>query len=189
MSNRYKRISVYFNLENSQDSLRCSLFESFGNKKKHFFDKMLDQWLSSYGISQIEDLTLGDLQDLKKEILGEENSQKEKRPRGRPRKAVDANKSKELKQDAKSQLEHSEQQVLKMEEEDGSSIDAEVQLEEATSSIVEPVNAKTNIEQPKNPPKAKSPMFVSIEEDEETDDENENDLDPDLVSELSSFFN
>lgn len=177
---RYKRITLYYNMEDSQDGLRYALINSLSARKKSLFDKMLDNYLETYGISNIEDLTLKDLQEMSKMLMGKEEV-KEKRGRGRPRKVVEAIIKEEPKFEKevagpkeevreKSFTEVKPETKLKTEKEE----DKEVLIEEKKEKVIIQQPNKAN----------KNPMSFNIEDD---DDDDEGGIDPALLGELDAF--
>lgn len=187
---RYKRITLYYNMEDSQDGLRYALINSLSARKKTLFDKMLDNYLETYGISNIENLTLKDLQEISKMLMDKEEV-KEKRGRGRPRKVVEPvveeehkiekefNQPKEVKQDVpeietKAELElESEKAAVTKNTANYKEEKQEVQAEEKKEEVP--------IQQPN---KAKNPMSFNIDDDDDDDDSG---IDPALLGELDAF--
>ena len=178
---RYKRITLYFKMDDNQDSLRYALIGSLGKGKKTIFDNMIDQYLQSYGISNLGDLTLKDLQLIKKELMGVPE-EKEKRGRGRPRKTqVDFGLQEEKSQPrhkdiAKEDAEDIIKQVPKMEEkQEGQRIEG-----------INEVQEDFRIDQETKNVKSKNPMAINIDED--TDGSEETVIDQALLGELDAFF-
>jgi hypothetical protein len=181
--NKYKRITLYFKTEDEQDSLRYELIGSLGKGKKTIFDHMIDQYLQTYGISNIEDLTLRDLQLIKKDLMGEEPEAKEKRGRGRPRKnkesvEISCPQIAETKEDSFKNANLKDESV-KAEKKENVSVDKE------NSNTI----AKTSADIPSQVEvKSKSPMYVEIEEEDDSLIVGENSLDTALLEELDAFF-
>lgn len=187
---RYKRITLYYNMEDSQDGLRYSLINSLSARKKSLFDKMLDTYLETYGISNIEELTLKDLQEISKMLMGKEEV-KEKRGRGRPRKVVEP---------VVEQESQPKKEVEEMKEEVNNTVlletKEEIEVEtEKTETVVEikdsglkkqevPVEEKKEEMTVQQSNKAKNPMSINIDDDE---DEDEDGIDPALLGELDAF--
>lgn len=188
---RYKRITLYYNMEDSQDGLRYSLINSLAARKKSLFDKMLDTYLETYGISNIEELTLKDLQEISKMLMGKEEV-KEKRGRGRPRKVVEpvVKEEPKLEKEANEIKEKAQEEILIEANEE-----VEVKKERMGSAVTvddsEMKKQEIKVEETKeeNIPmqqlnKVKNPMSINIDDE---DDEDEDGIDPALLGELDAF--
>lgn len=165
-------------MDDNQDSLRYALIGSLGKGKKAIFDNMIDLYLQSYGISNLEDLTLKDLQKIKKELMGTKE-EKEKRGRGRPRKTQEFSGVKE---------ENFNQEQIESEHKLGVNEEQRPEEIEQPQRIVVLNETQKDFEENKDTitAKPKRPMAINIDED--VDAVEDTDLDPALLGELGAFF-
>ena len=108
---KYKRINLYYKTEDDQDSLRYALLSGLGYGKKRFFDYLIDEFLKNRNIFNIEELTLRDLQEMKREFIQSDKDkplEKQQRPRGRPKKEELVNQEEENKEIKENTSESSE---------------------------------------------------------------------------------
>ena len=184
---KYKRITLYFKVDDPQDSLRYALIGSLGKGKKVIFDKMIDQYLQTYGIDNLEDLTLKDLQIIKKELMGIEVEQKEKRGRGRPKKIQEpkpVHPAEEIKEIPKNDEQYAEKGEIK--EEKVETVVTQTEKEEQRIEVKEE-KKEVKMEYIIQPIKQKNPMAVNIDDDEDDDDFNGG-VEADLLGQIGAFF-